>query len=71
MQRGTPFVRTNKRMKSNPKKQAISKVTGPSIPGLFVGGQYLKQILEEVDKQATEKLHKAVVDALRAQSESS
>ena len=68
MQKGTPFVRTNKRMKSNPKKQAISKVTGPSMHGLFVGGQYHRQILEEVDKQATTKLHKAVVDALRAQS---
>lgn len=69
MQKGTPFVRSStKRMKSNEKKMAIHKVTGPSMHGLFVGGQYHRQILEQVDKQATEKLHKAVVDALRAQS---
>lgn len=68
MQKGTPFVRSStKRMKSKP-KAAIHKVTGPSMHGLFVGGKYHRQILEEVDQKATEKLHKAVVDALRAQS---
>ena len=68
MQKGTPFVRSSTKRMRTKNKAAIHKVTGPSMHGLFVGGQYHRQILEEVDKQATTKLHKAVVDALRAQS---
>jgi hypothetical protein len=65
---GTPFVRSSTKRMLNKNKAAINKVTGPSFHSLFVGGRYSKQILERVDDLASDKLHKAVVDALRAKS---
>ena len=68
MQKGTPFVRSSTKRMRTKNKAAINKVTGPSFHSLFVGGRYSKQILERVDDLASDKLHKAVVDALRAKS---
>lgn len=60
--RGGPFVRdTDARL-------PISKMTGPSFHHLFTGGKYHKPILDIVEERGTDKLHNAVVDALRAKS---
>ncbi len=60
--KGGPFVRTSDQ------RLPISKMTGPSFHHLFIGGKHAAPILEFVDDKASEKLHKAVVDSLRAKS---
>ena len=60
--RGGPFVRdTDARL-------PISKMTGPSFHHLFTGGKFHKGILVIVEQKGSDKLHNAVVDALRAKS---
>lgn len=65
---GGPFVRSaTKRMRTKP-KMAINKMEGPSFHHLFVGGRFAAPILDFVEEKASDKLHKAVVDSLRAKS---
>ena len=60
--RGGPFRRdTDARL-------PISKITGPSFHRIFTGGKFHKEILDIVEEKGTDKLHNAVVDALRAKS---